>query len=260
MRRPFVRLVFVLAPLVLAAADPRGDVGPCVALGTPSGDEPSAGSGTGDPRIDVVRAQGEIVERGTALRFMVMFADPLPVPDDEGTPLRVDVVLRDPDVPVVSFRYYRDLNRIVRFDAVPDPLLQIALLPEHGANVFAGVVALDDTLTMTFPGRLITLDRDLEGLGLERIRWSVIARDEDDCDALGDGRPTGRLVDQTSPTPVATPGLGPSPSPSSSPPAEEDAGPSGWVVWTIVGIPIVALWVYALVLRRRGVDPAETNP
>jgi len=234
--------VAVLAPLLLAAADPSGDVARCG-----GGDRPADGP------IDVVRATGEIVEQGMALRFTIAFAEPLPVPDTEGTPLRVDVVLRDPDVPAVSFRYYRDLNRIVRFDAVPDPLLQIVLLPERGANVFVGAVAVGDTLTMTLPGRLITRDADLEGLGLEAIRWNVIARDERACDTIADGRPTLALVEETSPTPTAAPS--PTSTPSASPlsPPAGGAGddPPSWIGWVLVGVPIAAMWIYALVLRSR---------
>ena len=181
--------------MLLAATDPGGDVTACPPRGAAAG----ADAG-GDPRIDILGARGEIIERGTALRFTIRFGEAFEAPDAEGTPLRVDILLRDPDVPTVSFRYYRGLNRIVRFDAVPDPALQIVLLPEEGANVSLGAVALGDTVTMTLPGRLVTRDADLEGLGLERMRWSVIARDENDCDALGDGRPTERLLAEPSPS------------------------------------------------------------
>jgi hypothetical protein len=228
--------VAVLAPFLLAATDPSGDVARC-----------RGGDRSADGPIDVVRATGEIVEQGMALRFTVVFAEPIPVPDEEGSPLRVDVVLRDPDVPTVSFRYYRGLNRIVRFDAVPDPLLQIVLLPERGANVFVGAVALGDTLTMTLPGRLITRDADLEGLGLEAIRWNVIARDERACDTIADGRPTLALDEESSPAPTGSP----SASPPSPPPPAGGGDPPSWIGWALVGVPIAAMWVYALVLRNR---------
>lgn len=249
----------VASPLLLAASDPAGDVGPC----------PPGSPGDGDPRIDILEASGEIIESGTALRFTVTFDGAFEAPDEEGTPLRVDVVLDDPKVPTVHFRYYRDLNRIVRFDAVPDPALQIVLLPERGANVSLGAVALGDTVTMTLPGRLVTRDMDLEGLELERMRWGVIARDERDCDALGDGRPTERLVavagttpsGSASPTPdpAGTPDPAEAPVPSSSqgetlapgtvPPSGED--PPAWVVWGIAGGAVIAAWVVAVVVRRR---------
>jgi hypothetical protein len=141
-----------------------------------------------------VHADGTIVEDGDAIRWTLRFSRPLPVPDTERKPLRVDIVIRDPSLPAVSFHYYRDLNRIVRFDDVPQPLLQIVLIPEHGANVFEGATVTGDSLTVELPGRLIVRDQDLKGLGLRRLRWSVIARDEATCDFLGDGRPTERLV------------------------------------------------------------------
>jgi hypothetical protein len=267
-RRSSLGLAAISVLLLVAASDPAGDVGPC----------PPGTAGAGDPRIDVIEARGEIIERGTALRFTITFDRAFEAPDREGTPLRVDVVLDDPKVPTVHFRYYRDLNRIVRFDAVPDPVLQIVLLPEQGANVFVGAVALGDTVTMTLPGRVVTRDADLEGLGLERMRWGVIARDEDDCDALGDGRPTERLVAEATAAPSATssssPALGATPShgaastqpatpsstmtvgPGSVPPSGDD--PPAWVVWSIAGGGVVVLWVAAAVMRRRS-RAAETD-
>lgn len=246
MRRPILLVVAALSPLLLAASDPSGDVAPCPP-GTP---------GEGDPRIDIVEARGEIVERGTALRFTIRFDEAFEAPDPEGTPLRVDVVLDDRKVPTVDFRYYHDLNRIVRFDAVEDPALQIVLLPEQGANVFLGAVALGDELTMTLPGRVVTRDADLEGLGLERMRWSVIARDEDDCDALGDGRPTERLVEETTPTGSASPRATEDPPSRSAPGAASTSGgdPARWVVWAPVVGAIGAAWIGAFVLRRRARD------
>jgi hypothetical protein len=243
-RRAVLASLAVLSPLLLAARDPAGDVGPC----------PPGAGGTGDPRIDIVEARGEIVERGTALRFTIGFADAFEAPDGEGTPLRVDVVLRDPDVPTVSFRYYRDLNRIVRFDAVPDPALQIVLLPEEGANVSLGAVALGDTVTMTLPGRLVTRDADLEGLGLERLRWGVIARDEGDCDALGDGRPVERLAAEVSPTPHPTPDptdvVAQTPgAPASA--SDSDPAPSGAAAWALLGGVVASISALAIVVVRR---------
>jgi hypothetical protein len=241
-RRAVLASLAVLSPLLLAAGDPVGDVGPC----------PPGAGGTGDPRIDIVEARGEIIERGTALRITIEFGDAFEAPDDEGTPLRVDVVLRDPNVPTVSFRYYRELNRIVRFDAVPDPALQIVLLPEEGANVSLGAVALGDTVTMTLPGRLVTRDADLEGLGLERMRWGVIARDEGDCDALGDGRPTERLAAEatatSAPDPTSVVGQTPGAAASAS---DSDPGSSGAVAWALLGGVVATVWVVALVVVRR---------
>ena len=254
MSRAGLLALALLTPVLLAVADPEGDLGPC-ATGF-------ASDGRAAP-IDIVEARGEIIERGMALRFTVVFAEPLPVPDVDGRPFRVDVVLHDPDVPTMSFRYYRDLNRIVRFDAVPDPLLQIVLLPERGANIFVGATALGDTLTMTFPGRLITRDRDLEGLSLERILWGVIARDDDVCDVVGRGRPTLRLVEESMTTPEPTPTSDATPSvvasdrsPSDGSPVTDVGGPEPepaprWFVWSLLLVPLATVWTVALLARRR---------
>ena len=235
MRRIAALAALAMTPLLLAAADPRGDTGPC-----------SGNPGQGDERIDLVRAGGTIVEDGDAIRWTLRFARPLPVPDTERKPLRVDIVIRDPSLPTVSFHYYRDLNRIVRFDDVPQPLLQIVLIPEHGANVFEGATVAGDRLTVEVPGRIIVRDQDLKGLGLRRLRWSVIARDEGTCDFLGDGRPTHRLG-------IAPP----EPAPSTPPPVTTSRGGgfsdglraaliAGAVL--VLGIAVAAL---AAVRRRR---------
>jgi hypothetical protein len=234
--RPIAALaVLAVLPVLLAAADPRGDTGPC-----------SGSPGQGDERIDLVDAVGTIVEDGDAIRWTLRFARPLPVPDTERKPLRVDVVIRDPSLPVVSFRYYRDLNRIVRFDDVPHPLLQIVLIPEHGANVFEGATVAGDTLTIEMPGRIIVRDQDLNGLGLRRLRWSVIARDEGTCDFLGDGRPTRRLE-------VAPPEPAPSfESPVTTP--RDDGFSDGLRAALIAGAVLVlgiAVGALAAVRRRR---------
>jgi hypothetical protein len=239
LRRRAALAVLVTAPLLLAAGDPRGDTGPCAGVRGPA-----------DERIDLVHAKGDIEEDGQAIRWTLRFARPLPVPDTQGHPLRVDIVLRDPTVPVVSFpppyRYYRDLNRIVRFDDVPQPLLQIVLLPEHGANVFDGATVTGDTLTMEVPGRLIVRDQDLRGLGLRRLRWSVIARDETTCDVLGDGRPTERL---RSAPPEPAPSFSPSPA------ASGGAFSNGLRAALIAGAVVVlgiAIGTLAAIRRSRG--------
>lgn len=220
-----------LLPLVLAAADPPGDVEAC-------GRAAGQSSVVGDERVDIVAARARTTESGTAIRFSVTFARPLVVPDEEGTPFRVDVVLRDPDAPVLSFRYYRGVNRIIRYDAVPDALVQILLLPERGANVFAGATVTGTTLTLEVPGRLVRRDRDLEGLGLPRLRWSVISRDESDCDMLGDGSPTER-VDR---------GLEPSATlpPDPADPADPETGTSSPAVG-VGGGPSQSRWAPVLV-------------
>jgi hypothetical protein len=200
-RRPTWALTLLLTPLLLGWSDPAHDLGPC-----------SGGSGAVmSAPIDMVEALGTSAEEGEAIRFRITFANALPVPDERGKPLRVDVLLRDPSIPDLTAGPYLHLNRIVRFDAVAEPSLLILLLPERSATPFAGGVDVrGDTLTLTFPARMVMQDPDLAGFDLQRLRWTVVARDERTCDILG-GRsePTRRLKivgDRASPVPATSPG------------------------------------------------------
>lgn len=186
----------LLAPLLLGWSDPARDLESC-------GD---AGGASARAPIDIVRAVGRSAEDGQAIEFRVTFARPLPVPDERGRPLRVDVLLRDPTVPDVTAGPYLYLNRIVRFDAVAEPGLLILLLPERSAIPFAGGVDVSgDTLTLSFPARMVMPDPDLAGFDLGRLRWTVVARDEGTCDLLGGkSRPSRKLTiadDPVSPVP-----------------------------------------------------------
>ena len=51
------------------------------------------------------------------------------MPDAVGHPFRVDIAIQDPDVPVVSFVYYHDVNRLVRVDATVDHETEITCCP-----------------------------------------------------------------------------------------------------------------------------------
>ena len=212
-----------IVPLLVAASDPQGDVAGC-----------RGGAGSGAP--DLVEARGEILELGTSARWTLTFAEPLVVPDPVGHPFRVDIAIRDPDVPTDSFAYYRNVNRLVRVDATVEHLTEIYLLPERGTNVFNPPVIEGNTMTIQVPGRTLSADEDLTGTspGLEALRWTVIVRDGRACDFLGNGRPTQRFV--PGPEPRITPAPG-------------SAGPSPW--WVVAGAAVVlALGVGAYVLRR----------
>jgi hypothetical protein len=182
--RTWAVLLLPLVPVLVAAADQTGDAAPC-GRGTAAGKPP-----------DLIEAHAEIVERGTSARWTLTFADPLQVPDARGRPFRVDVVIHDPGAPVFDVGFYRGVNRIVRFDAIQDPELGILLLPEGGSNVFSPPKFEDRTMVIQVPGRILSDDNDKTGTspGLGQLRWSVVVRDEDTCDLLGDGRPTQRLV------------------------------------------------------------------
>jgi hypothetical protein len=186
--------------LLLAASDPAGDVSPCPGVAGSGGDAP-----------DLVEAAGEITELGTSVRFSLRFAEPLVVPDRDGKPFRVDIVLVDPDVPRVDAGLYRGVNRLLRYDAVADPVTTILLLPEGGQSRFIAPTIEGDTLVLQVPGRTLTADEDETGTspGLERLRWGVIVRDEAACDLLGTGRATARLVAEASPAPSRPQSTGP---------------------------------------------------
>ena len=215
--------LLAIVPLLMAASDPSGDVAGC-----------RGGPASGAP--DLVEARGEILELGTSARWTLTFAEPLVVPDPVGHPFRVDIAIRDPDVPPVSFAYYRGVNRIVRVDATVDHLTEIYLLPERGTNVFNRPIIRGATMTIQVPGRTISADEDLTGTspGLEALRWTVIVRDGRSCDFLGDGRLTERLVVRPEPQVAATP---------------RSVSRSPW--WVVAGVAVaVALGAGAYVLRR----------
>jgi hypothetical protein len=234
--RPLVALL--LTPLLIAAADPSGDVRAC----------PGSAVGPGPDRApDLVSATGTIVELGTSALWTLRFADELQVPDEQGKPFRVDIVLRDPAVPATSFAYYHGLNRLVRYDAVADPELTILLLPERGQNVFMPAKVEGDTMTIQVPGRILSADEDLTGTspGLRRLRWGVIVRDGGTCDFLGAGRPTERFE------------VGAEASPASQEPARASADGDGKSHLPPISLVLVvtifiggALW-YRRIARRR---------
>ena len=218
--------LLALLPFLIAASDPERDVVGC-----------TGGGGSGAP--DLVGALGEIIEFGTSARWELTFAEPLVVPDPVGRPFRVDIAIRDPDVPVQSFGYYRNVNRLIRVDATVDHRTEIYLLPERGTNVFNPPTVEERSMTIQVPGRILTEDEELTGTspGLESLRWTVIVRDGRACDFLGDGRPTERLVAQ------------PSDSPSPEPEPTPDAGGlSIW--WVAAGAALALLAIGGYVLRR----------
>lgn len=231
-------LLALIVPLLLAAADPSGDVGRC----------PGMRDVGGDTAPDLVEATGEIVELGTSVRFTLRFADPLVVPDDEGTPFRIDLVLFDPDVPPVDAGVYRGVNRLLRYDAVAEPITTILLLPEAGQSRFIAPTIEDRMLVLQVPGRTLSADEDETGTspGLDRLRWSVIVRDERACDLLGTGRPTQRLRQ------LDGPGV-------QQGTLEEDTqaslGRASWLIATVAAGALVTLAAGAYLLRRRAKGP-----
>ncbi|MDQ4107190.1 MAG: hypothetical protein M3138_00070 [Actinomycetota bacterium] len=214
--------LLAIVPLLVAASDPEGDVAGCL-----------GGAGSGAP--DLVGVRGEIVELGTSARWELTFAETLTVPDAVGRPFRVDIAIRDPEVPGVSFGYYRNVNRLVRVDATIDHRTEIYLLPERGTNEFNAPAITGRVMTIQVPGRTLSDDEDLTGTspGLETLRWSVIVRDGRACDFLGNGRPIEPFVTQ----------------PSAA--QEQEMGPDGLSPWWVVaGAAVAVLAIGGYVVRR----------
>ena len=214
--------LIAILPLLIAASDPTGDVAGC-----------TGGAGSGAP--DLVDARGEIVELGTSARWELTFAEPLTVPDAAGHPFRVDVAIRDPKAPALSFAFYRKVNRLVRVDATVEHPTEIYLLPERATNVFNPPAITGRTMVIQVPGRTLTADEEQTGTspGLESLRWTVVVRDGRACDFLGDGRTIERLV----PQPAAALPTGPG-----------RAGLSPW--WIAAGAAVALLAVAGYVVRR----------
>jgi hypothetical protein len=231
--------IVVLAPLLLGSADPAADLVSCDGATIPARHAP----------IDIQHASGTTVEDGLALRFTITFSAPLPVPDQEGRPLRVDVLLRDPSVPDVSVAYYRGLNRIIRFDAVSaDSGLEVLLLPEHSNSPFTNGAQVDgDTLTMTLPSRMVMPDPDLSGFDYSGLRWTVVARDGTTCDVLGErARPTRHIkVLAASPSPQ------PSPDRVATPVASGSTVSAGFLLACVLAIVVGGAAGFGAALWRR---------
>lgn len=231
-RRIAALALIVLLPLTLAAADPRGDAVPCLRA-----------HGGGNPP-DLVAAVGWASEEGSSATWRLTFAHPLRVPDPTDPPFRVDVVIRDPKVPAVSFGDYRDFNRIVRFDATGgNAHLELLFIAEGGHTLFDPPVIDGDTMTIRMPGRLLLGADEFGRSAMQRLRWSVVVRDGGRCDLLGDGSTTHRLAGAP-PSSTATPAQAPA-----------EAGPRGSAVATIaiavVVVGAAAFAAFALVRRRR---------
>ena len=239
-RGSLVPVVLLLAPLLVGAADPASDLVSCDGTTIPQRHAP----------IDILHASGTTAEEGLALRFTITFSEPLPLPDEEGRPLRVDVLIDDPTVPEVSVSYYRGLNRILRLDAVSaSPGLVALLLPERSDDRFTNGVEVDgDTLTMTIPSRMVMPDPDLAGFDYSGLRWTVVAQDEGTCDILGArARPT---------RPIKVLASKPSPSPSSDAVATTPAPggplvPGGFLTECVLAIVLGGAAGFAVARRRR---------
>jgi hypothetical protein len=232
-RRVVAVVLCALVPLTLAAADPIGDQVACLGA-----------RGPGDPP-DMVDAAGWLGEEGSTAVWQLTFVEPLEVPDPTEPPFRVDIVIRDPKVPTVTFGNYRRFNRLVRFDASGrGSRVELLFVPEGGHTIFDPPTIESDTMTIEIPGRLL-LGTDLFGrVDLQRLRWTAVIRDGGRCDVLGNGRTSLRLSPQPPPSPSA---------PTDQPTDTEGLfeGPQATAVVIVGLLVLVAIAAVAIVLRRR---------
>ena len=233
MRRSAVA-VLVLVPLLVAAArDPRGDVTSC-----------DVGAAVADPSADLVSVDAFADELGTAAVWRLHFAEPVPVPDRAGAPLRIDVLIRDPRLPAMSVGDEHGMNRIVRWDdTASDRPLEVVWL-DHAAHVsFNPPVIEGRTIELRVPGRILLGEAENGTESVRRARWSVVVHDGAACDRLGD-RPMLRLRELPSSTPT-----GPS-SPASIHTVYGGLGPFALGAIAAAAALVVALAI-AAVWRRR---------
>jgi hypothetical protein len=229
-RRAAAVAIALLLPLTLAASDPRNDAVACLGA-----------HGRGDPP-DLVAAVGRVGEEGSAAVWRLTFAQPLRVPDPVDPPFRIDVLIRDPKVPVVSFGDYRDFNRIVRFEASSaDAHVQLLFIAEGGHTLFDPPVIDRNTMTIQMPGRLLLGADEFGRAAMERLRWTVVLRDGGRCDPLGDGSPTLRLVDETA-SPPAT---------SAEAPIASTASGRGAATIALALVVVGSVAAFAVLRRRR---------
>jgi len=234
--RRFVAVALLaVAPLTMAAADPRGDAVRCKGV-----------AGPGHPP-DLVRALGWLGEEGSSAVWRLSFDRPLLVPDPEAPAFRVDILVHDPTIPALSFDDYRHVNRIVRFDATGrNAPLTLLFLPEGGSAPFNPPIVDGRTLTIQVPGRLLLGEDRFGKVDLTRLRWSVVVRDGGRCDLLGNGIPSLRMA--TVPSPTSSPAGSPLPSAAPAPSASKAA---------VVAVAVAALAALALLaifaIRRRAI-------
>jgi hypothetical protein len=175
--------VLLAVPMLVAATpDRRGDVVSC-----------ATGAPLTDALADVVAVDGLATELGSAAVWRVTFAAPVPVPDRDGVPLRIDVLVRDPRLPPATLPDERGMNRIVRWDDVAtDHPVDIVWLHGKGHTPFNPPAIDGRTVEITVPGRILLGGAENGTESVRRARWSVVVRDGDACDRVG-GVPRFRL-------------------------------------------------------------------
>lgn len=237
MRRIAALALVAVLPLLVAAKDPRGDVTTC-----------GGGAPVTDPTIDVVAVDGVAAELGTAGVWRITFAKPIPVPDRSGTPLRIDVLVRDPKIAPVTRGDERGMNRIVRWtDTSTDATEEILWVYERSHTSFNPPQIDGRTVELTVPGRILLGEARNGTEFVRRARWSLVVRDGDACDRVG-SVPVYRLRAEpvtTSPTPSHL-----VPSAAATPvAAEAPRSRTGWLIAVVLLVAVTATpW---MIMRRR---------
>jgi hypothetical protein len=234
-------LAVVVLPLLLGAEDPRSDLARC-----------GSGAATDRPGLDIVEATGELIEDGAALAFTVTLAEP---PDPTlDLPLRIDILLRDPRLPALDLRAYKDINRILRYEETETVRGIIFLLPETALSQPSTFNFTEGVLRLTVAARQLQLDEDLGGVDQRPVRWTVATRLGTVCDRLGNGRATHPLV-EAAPSPTATPP--PTSGPVTSPPPQAEEADGGGFPWIAVavgagaGVALILMVAAAAMVRDR---------
>jgi hypothetical protein len=235
-RRAAALALVAVVPLLMAARDPKGDVVDCV-----------SGAAVSDPAADVVAVQGEAAELGTAAVWRITSSKPLAVPDHDGAPLRIDILVRDPLIAPVSLGDEHGMNRIVRWDdTAPDALENVMWVYERSATTFNPPTIDGRTVTVTVPGRILLGEAENGTELVQRARWSVLVRDGNACDRVGAAPRYALQTVDASPSPTAA---HPLPSGSRSPAATDARSPAGWIIVVILLATVTIVpW---LLLRRK---------
>jgi hypothetical protein len=227
-----VAAALLLAPLLVAARDPRGDVVPCGAAPVDA------------PAPDLIAIEATAQELEAAAVWRLTFARPLVVPDPSSPPVRIDILVRDPKIPGMSVDGQPGVNRVVQWDATSaEQPIVVKWIPERSQVSFNPPVIEGNTLELRVPGRILLGESPDGTESVRRLRWSARVSDGPGCDLVG-GRPVLRLQRAgTSSPPVA-----PAPATSSDDAGPTSSAPRVLFVGSAIALGLLAFWG----LRRFG--------